>query len=155
MIEFPNTTRVLEEFAARLIQEYQTNIGDHRASGQLQDTMDFEIYTGDTYIGVTLKLQDYWKYLEKGISPSGEYKNPGWKAYPFIEKWIDVKFKLPEPENLRFAYLATRKIVEEGIKPTNLLEKSIEPVYQQFKNAIGDAVVKDVGEHFESIFLLR
>ena len=146
MINWENTARVLEEFAASLVKEYQNNIGEHRASGKLQDTCRYIIDTGNGKITVSLELQKYYKYLEYGLKPTGEYKNPGFKAlYYYLMDWVDVKFKLPEPPQLKSTTAAIAHSIEKiGTKPTNILSNTVEDVWTRFKSALDEAVAKDV-----------
>ena len=152
-LDFPALRAVLQDLAADIRAGYvdQLTVDDHIASGDLVNTMKVEVRDGDNAFSVVMDVNKYWKYLEEGISPAGRYGNPGWKAYPFIRKWIDVKpviprpgpdGRLPSPEQL--AFLITRKIVEEGTTPSRDLEKTKDKIIPSYQARIRAAIVEDL-----------
>lgn len=153
LISFDNLIQVLEEYGAAIRNEYQDNLikGNRIASGNLLNSVEFEVVQGDKSFKVNLNLAEYWKYIEEGIAPAGKYGNPGWKAYPFILKWIEIKpviprpmdnGRLPSPEQL--AYLITRKRMEEGAEGSHDLSKAANAINDQWREKIIEAFTKDV-----------
>ncbi len=143
-MEWRNTYEVLTKFGQQLVGEYRNKLQSHRASGTLQDTMTYVINAGTDSIELSLRLQDYWKYLEDGTKPH-------WPPMEAIEKWIEIKpvlpypgrdGKLPTPQQL--AFLIARKISEVGTQGDGLLQESITDVMTEFEFQLDEAVTRDV-----------
>lgn len=143
-MEWRNTYEVLTKFGQQLVGEYRDKLQSHRASGTLQDTMTYVINAGTDSIELSLRLQDYWKYLEDGTKPH-------WPPMEAIEKWIEIKpvlpypgrdGKLPTPQQL--AFLIARKISEVGTQGDGLLQESITDVMTEFEFQLDEAVTRDV-----------
>ena len=139
---FTNLTQALYEYGEQVRDMYKKKLldADAKASVKLINSVKaFVAYKGIEF-EVFLELEDYWKYVEQGIQPAGKYKNPGWKAYPFILKWIQVKPVLPTPDKKtgklptekQLAFLITNKIVNKGIDRRPLLADSIEAVNRYY-----------------------
>lgn len=157
LINLENVMQTLQEYAQEVRNLYQDNLikKDKIASGDLLNSVEYQIIrNGQTYL-VQLRLADYWKYVERGVrgkeNPGSPYDNPGWKAYPFILKWIDVKPVLPRPlENgdlptqRQLAAMITHSIEEKGIKATNALGDAIQEVNQRYKDKLVIALHKDM-----------
>ena len=149
-----NLSRVLEEYIIEVKAIYQDNLSTEGkvASGDLLNNINYIIEKDDRQIEVSLKLADYWKYVEYGREPG---KFP---PQDKIMEWIKVKpvlprqinGKLPTPEQLSF--LIGRKIAEEGIEPTNILEHSIETVNNRFEQKIMDAINDDISNMVDVVF---
>lgn len=162
LIEFPNLERVLEEFAERARDQYKgLLIGKNAvASGSLYNTVECMIERNGSVYEVSLELEHYWKFLERGISPAGEYKNPGWKIYPFILKWIRIKPVIPRPmangklpSEKSLAYLISRSIKEHGIKPKPMLKEATDDTLKIFEDQIKEALAKDSENIVKKLFV--
>ena len=149
-----NLSTVLEEYIIEVRNLYQDKLisEDKIASGDLLNNVNYLIEKDDRQIEVSLRLEDYWKYVEYG-------RNPG--KFPPVDKikeWIDVKpilpdnrnGKLPTPDQL--AFLIGRKISEEGIDATNALQDSVKDVNNRFEKRIEDAITQDVSNMVDVIF---
>jgi hypothetical protein len=97
-------------------------------------------------------MEHYWKFIEGGIQPAGKYKNAGWKIYPFILEWIKVKPVIPRPmangklpSEKSLAYLITRSIKENGIKPVPILKEATHDALKIFEDKIREALAQDCG----------
>ncbi len=160
LLSFDNTRAVLEELA----EEIRTNYRDHLMEEGHYTTLGSELrlvdsitakveLEGETFVG-TLSMNDYWKYVEEGISPAGQYGNPGWKAYPFISRWIEIKPVIPRPSGngkipsqKSLAYLITRKIKEYGIEGTHDLQKTKDAIIPFFVERIKAALKEDLSAY--------
>ena len=162
LTDFPNLAKVLEDFAIEVRNEYQDELirGNKIASGELLNTAEYEVTANGTHIIVALELQDYWKYVEEGVrgdrNPASPYANPGWKAYPFIREWIQIKPVIPRPmangklPSLNtLSYLITRGIVQHGTQPTHALNKAAVTIWQRFDAAIEQALTDDLAQMTE------
>lgn len=152
---YPNLTAVLEEYGTAFRNLYQDRLilADKIASGELLNSVNFRLNVEGTIYQVIINFGNayYWKYVEEGIAPAGKYGNPGWKTFPHIKDWITIKPVLPRPNDKgklptlnQLSYLITRKIVNEGIKPTPLLAETAAALNMQYKQKIVEAFRKDV-----------
>ena len=164
LMSFPNVEAVLKEMAEAVKAAYISNLNTSgrptqsmsqwmsaHYPGKLADTIETLVTIGDGKFTASLKLNDYWKYVEEGVGPSGKYRNPGWKAYPAIRDWIDIKPVIPRPDGngripspKSLAYLITRKIVDEGTHGTHDLQMAKDAIIPQFISRVEDALREDV-----------
>lgn len=154
--EFPNLTRVLNEYAQGLVENYKAALGAEsiNASGELANSVKYII--DDKVKGrfeVKLELLEYWKYVEYGRKAG---KMPPISA---IKQWIEVKPIIPRPNKNgklptinQLAYLISRKIGIEGIKGRGVLGERIENANRVFWEDIEDAILKDLGIQLDTIF---
>lgn len=160
LIAFPNLERVLREFGEELKAQYQYNLAqnDRFATRKLMNSVDFVLKTSNSAYSVSLKLQDYWIYVENGRGPTkgggdGSLRRAilDWiKAKPILPT-PDKNGKLPKPEQL--AYLISRKIHQEGTVGTHDLRDATDDIYGNFQERIYQAIEKDVDEALIKIFL--
>lgn len=154
--EFPNLTRVLNEYAQGLVENYKAALGAEsiNASGELANSVKYII--DDKVKGrfeVKLELLEYWKYVEYGRKAG---KMPPISA---IKQWIEVKPIIPRPNKNgklptinQLAYLISRKIGLEGTKGRGVLGERIEHANRVFWKDIEDAILKDLGIQLDTIF---
>lgn len=84
------------------------NLG-HRASGELQDTMRYEITSSGSGFEVIIWGKDYAKNVDKG-TPSGVTV-----SLEALAKWVQVKgIATGEPQIKALAFAIQRKIFREG-----------------------------------------
>lgn len=139
--------QVLNEFINDLAAAYKNKLKQtgKSATGNLirsiaPQSVSFE--AGN--LSVSLKVADYWIYVEEGRRP-GRFAPP-----EAIKQWIEVKKIMPRPQRgvkisqNQLAFLINRKIKEKGIKPGNQLSKSIDEVYKRFEQRISNAVSQDI-----------
>ena len=66
-LEFPTVGAVLDRWGARLVTDLQQSALQHRASGELERSIDFAIeHEGEVY-NFELYLNDYYKYVDEEI----------------------------------------------------------------------------------------
>ena len=155
LITFTNTERVLAEYAEQLATLYKSNLkaeGKY-ASGTLINSVQ-GLYTrdGNTFT-VSLRLEDYWKYVEYGRKP-GKFPPPN-----AIRRWVEIKPVIPRPMANgklptinQLTYLISRKIAEEGITPTYALRNTSEALTDAFRRRIIDALTADLNNAVTVIF---
>lgn len=160
LIKWEHTYQALRDYAETVIQTYKDNlyINDHIATGALVSTIDYVIELGPNNVEVTLRLEDYWKYIEYNTKPH-------FPPYNAILDWVKVKFKgnlpttysgkLPSQETLekQFAYLTQQKIGREGTTGTHTLQDTIDEINSQFEAIINQAIEQDVNEGITTILL--
>lgn len=154
IMNWENLEKVLEEYAIKLRNTYQDNLinSDKLASGDLLNSVDYIIEKDNIQISVSLKLKDYWKYIEYDTKPH-------WPPVDKIQEWIRIKPVLPRPDNNgklptpdQLAFLIGRKISEDGTKGTNDLHNAVEEVNNEFMARIEEAISKDVDAMSTVIF---
>lgn len=125
--------RILELYGNDIIREYRRKlyVGGHNASGLLGNSLSARVNAEDGIYEVILNIQDYWKYLENGRL-AGKFPN-----IDAIRKWIQIKPVLPRAYNGKIptidqlTYLISRKIANEGIKPTYYLADTLDQIDMQ------------------------
>jgi len=160
-IKWTHTIQALKDYAEAVRQTYKDNlyILNHIASGKLASTIDYAFEISNTHIDVSLRLEDYWKYIEYDTKPH-------FPPYKAMLDWVKVKFhgSLPNTYNgslptnsdtleKRMAYFTQQKIGREGTKGSHALKDTIQEVYDDFSLRISQAVQQDLNEGIEAIML--
>lgn len=158
LLNLDNVMATLQEYAQEVRNLYQDKLiqGDRISSGKLLNSVDYQVVDNGREYLVQLSLEEYWKYLEYGISgadnTTSPFGNPGWKAYPHILEWIKVKPVLPRPDRngklpsqKSLAYLITRSIVHNGIQPGGELKETLDEVNARYRTRLVDALRRDTG----------
>ena len=167
LIDFEALQKTLQDFAVDIRDRYKdvllrndriTQYGSDR----LIDSISTRVEVNGTSYQVKMELNDYWKYVEEGVKGFGNmtspYKNPGWKAYPHILRWIQIKPILPRPNekgitptNNQLAFLITRSIAENGTQGTHDLEQSKEDIFAWYKDKIEEALGHDIENYIRKL----
>jgi len=120
----------------------QLKKADKKATGDLIQSLDSRVIKTamGTLYTIQLKAKDYLKYVDQGRKP-GTY--PPLTA---IRKWAQVR---GIPKEAVFPIM--RKIKEEGIKPTNVISKSLKAVqrgadYRKLEEGMTDWVDDLMGQ---------
>lgn len=146
LLSFDNLLQVLEEYGQAIRNEYQDNLirADKVASGELLNSVEFEVVQNGTNFKVNLNLADYWKYIEEGTRPH-------FPPISALLDWIKVKPILPRPDDngkiptpKQLAFLIARKISEEGTEGSHSLQKAAQTINDQWREKIVEAFTKDV-----------
>lgn len=157
-LTFENLHKVFERYGARLVEIYQYLLSQRgkNASHTLSDSVSYIVRSEGTTISVSLRMEEYWRYVEYGRKPG---KMPPPSA---ILKWIEAKPIIPKPNDAgripspkSLAFLIARKIGREGIKPTPILQATVEDVTAEFRNEIQAALQADIGNAVRSVFIRR
>lgn len=158
IIRWNNLKAVLEELGEELRNTYQDNlIRDGKiATGDLLNSVEYKVQYDDRSITLSLRLEDYWKWVEFGRQP-GKY--PPWDdPENGILKWITAKPILPDdrngtlPTEKQLSFLIARKIAEEGIEPGYQLRDAKNEVLENFEDRIDEAITRDVSEGLDILF---
>lgn len=150
---YPNTNRVLNEFAEYIIEHYRADLKSNRpgktynaiATGNLYNKVEQNVKLNGTVFTVSIDLMDYWQYVEDGRR-AGARKPP----YRAILKWISDKGITPYPDKRgkiptekTLAFIIQNSIAKKGIRPTNYLRYNIDDAIKIFKEKIEMALVQD------------
>ena len=118
----------LEQIVMDFVAAYKRNLigAGTTATGSLNESIKGKIKQKGKWIEISINLNEYWKYVEKGRKPG---KFPPVDA---IKEWIKIKPVLPRPYNGKLpttdqlAFLIGRKIATKGIKPRPILQNTID-----------------------------
>lgn len=146
---------ILKQIIEKFQDYYKQMIVDsgHNATGHLADSQSFEIdYSNNTWT-ITLKMADYWKWLEYGRRPG---KMP---PVDKILEWINVRKVLPRnnkklPQK-SLAFAISKSISKKGLPATHLLQKSMSSfdfknkvlgsIFQVYKSQV-DSMIQNFGK---------
>lgn len=152
---FENVLKVLNDFGKFFVEEYKEQLinNDVNASNKLYDSVKLlPIKVNNNYYEVQISLEKYWKYVEKGRLPGK------WPPIRKIKKWIGIKPVLPRPmkngklpTTQQLAFLISRKIGREGIKPRQFLQYSVEEIWKIMKEELETALALDVQNEIQTI----
>lgn len=156
-LQYDNIKKQMDKFGADLVKELaqQLILSGKEATGSLIKSLDYEMIEllGDIVINIT--GNDYLYYVDKGRKPNR--KAPPTKA---ILKWIDVKgIKGRDKKTGRFikkesaAFLIARSIGKNGIKPTNVIKKSVNKLLKAKSKLIAKAAGEDLTEYTKNILI--
>lgn len=145
--DFTNTAKAIDAFTRDFVEIYKQLLmrDDKKASGNLVNSIkQLQIeFSGNKMSGV-ISLANYWKYVEYGRR-AGKFPPPN-----KILKWIEIKPVLPrpvngiKPTNKQMAFLISRKIAREGIKPGNQFEEALDMTWNRHKDNISNAISADL-----------
>ena len=168
LIHFDNLERVLNEYGEMVVTRYREEIirNGHYAGGALAD-LDFIISKGNGEISVSLKLQDYWKYLEYRTKPHWAPIGDGDEPGSGLLYWVKVKPVLPDgklkdklPQNATLeqiqkstAYAIQHKIAKVGTPGDPMLHWTLQEVNAYYEEAIGAAIQADLDDAMTAILM--
>ena len=140
----------LKIFGNEYIEELGNELrkADKDASGNLLRSLDSRVIKTGFGTSYTLKIlaENYLKYVDEGRRAGG--KQPPLKA---IREWTKQK---GIDEGLAFPI--AKKIAEEGIKPTNVIKKSLDKVqsnikFRRLEDGVGDWVDDLIGDKLKGL----
>ena len=156
-IQYNNIMAQMDKFGADLVKELaqQLILSGKEATGSLVKSLDYELIEllGDIVINIT--ANDYLYYVDKGRKPNRKAPPSG-----VIVKWMDVKgIKGRDKKTGRFikkesaAFLIARSIGKKGIKPTNVIKKSINRLLKAKSKLIAKAAGEDLKEYTKNVLI--
>ena len=146
-IKWTRLHKVLEGYGDRFIQLAKDKMGMNKsyATGELADTMEKIVEINDEYFKGSIKLQDYWYYLENGTKPH-------FPPLQAIKEWVEVKGITPEERNgytpsiEQLPYMIQKSIGKYGTEAHPFFNENKEIVYKEFENNIIYAIDEDIAE---------
>lgn len=154
LIQLPRTTEVLGRYGKEFIELYKGNLvaSGRPASGDLIDSLRYEVKLNAQTFAVDIHLKDYWKYIEDGTRPH-------WPPVDAIRRWIEVKpviprpmanGKLPTPSQL--AFLIGRKISRVGTEGKDDFKRASDAIFERMEMSVALAVTEDLERQVSLIF---
>lgn len=142
MNEIPGLQELLTDYARSVVDTYKGKIEDVMASGQLYNSITYQVDGKGQNFDVTITLEEYWKNIEYGRSPGAKFP-----PVDAIKNWISVKGITPQPYTLptggvriptenQLAFLIGRKIARDGIQAKPYLQESVDENFQKFSGAL-------------------
>lgn len=155
--QLTDTTNVLENWAADLVERYNDKLERARCSGELIDSISFDVKIKDSNFEVSLNLLDYWYYIENGRQPGTFPPVDAMINFVRQKPIIPTPYTLPSgrqviPTENQLAFLIGRKIKEEGIEGKQYLESSIQEISQLLVEDLAKAFGSDLNRHVNLIF---
>ena len=137
------------ELGRQLIQ------ADKVASGKLLKSLNYQVIEVLENVLIKINAEDYLSVVDKG-------RRPG-KMPPIspIKKWMEIRKIKGRGKDGRFikqdqaAFLIARAIGKNGIKPTNVIKKSIDTILKTKKELLSKAAAKDVQNLLNKILVTK
>ena len=124
-----------------------------KATGSLIKSLDYKVVqTVDGFI-LNLLSDEHLGFVDRGRKP-GKMPPPS-----KLDKWIVVRGIAPRDKKGKFIsrksiqFLIARSIGKKGIKPTNVIRKSIDSIYSNKMKLLEQAAVKDIEALIEKILI--
>jgi hypothetical protein len=145
-IELSNLKKAMDMFGQDLIKQLAIELlaAGKDASGTLIKSLDYEVIELIGNLYVNIEAADYLQYVDKGRRPNK--KAPPTQA---IVKWMDIRGIKGRDKKGRFikkqtaAFLIARSIGKNGIKPANVVKKSIAKVLKAKRDLLKKAAGED------------
>lgn len=155
-LSFKNLQNALDVFINDFISIYKSILirDNKKASGNLISSIKpITISFKNNKLEGSISLASYWKYVEYGRKP-GKFPPPN-----DILKWVKIKPVLPRPLNgikpteKQLAFLISRKIANNGIKPGNQFSEALDIAWKKYENDISKAISQDLAAEIDLIKL--
>ncbi len=154
------TSKVLAIYARAIVKELNKNLDEVnvKASGELSESIDFELFNRNNELGYEITMADYWKAVDEGRKP-GTAPPPDaikeWLSYPNVKERLGYSSDM-RSSNLSqinsLAFLIGRKIAEKGTDGTDFFTDVVNsPLIDRFNDKLVDAVVADTNLLIEDI----
>lgn len=151
-----NLEKALNEIGRDLVKELTNQLikADKSATGNLINSLDYQVVETIDGFFINLLASPYLKYVDEGRRP-GKMPPPN-----KLINWIDQKSirftnkrgKLISKEST--AFLIARSIGKKGIKPTHVIQKSIDSIYSNKMKLIEQAAIEDIEALIEKILVI-
>ena len=160
-----NTQKVLKDFGIAFIERYRNGLNEKEANatGNLTNSLNYEINVGEKRIALSIELAEYWRYLEYGSKGEKTSYPEAYYAAHFpppseIEKWIIAKPVIPEPRKgklpttKQLSYMIANSIYNKGVEPRFIFRDSAEDVWKIFEGELREAISEDVRNDVTEVF---
>jgi hypothetical protein len=164
MLDNKNTKDYLNAFAKYLIQQSRSNLTKQgkNVDKKLYNSLDKEIEVGANSFRMAFLMEDYGAYQDKGVSGTQKKYNTPFsyksKKPPLkpIQDWVTKRrFQFRNKETGKFmsykstAFLITRGIFKNGIKPSLFFTKPFEKAFERLPDELVEAYGLDVEQFLQ------
>jgi hypothetical protein len=151
-----NLRKALNELGVDFIKELTNQLlaADKKATGQLINSLDYKVVDLLDNLLLTISAEPYLKWIDEGRKPG---KMPPSQVF---FKWIDARgivFKNKSGKIIKkesTAFLIARSIGKKGIKPTNVIRKTIDKIYSTKTTLLEKAAAKDIQALIQKIIVI-
>lgn len=158
MEENKKLLETLDKVGEDLVKTLVKNLlqANKKATGQLIRSVDYKVVEKANGIIVELLAADYLTNVDEGRRPGA--KQPPMKA---LDKWVIARKIAPRDSKGRFIpresvkFLIARSISKNGIKPTNVIKKTIDEVYNRKQKLIEKAAIEDINSLIDKIMIIK
>lgn len=153
-MEFPNTDRVIEEFATVIRDDWRELLEREGYSASRLKYIPFTIKNDNQIYRIVFSTVDYFYYFENGRRPG---KRPPFEPiYNWVKKYniIPRPYTLPNgkttiPSQKSLAFLIQRSIGLKGTKGKHWWEPLLNDIIERYTVKIQEAVVMDLSADIE------
>lgn len=148
-MEFPNTDKVIEEFATTIRDDWSKLLEEEGYADSRLRYIPFTIKVNDQIYSIKFSTVDYFWYWNNGRRAG---KKPPLEP---ILKWVLKKNIIPKPLTLKngktvipsqktLAFLIQRSIGLKGTKGRKLWEPFLDDIIERYQTKIADAIALDI-----------
>lgn len=164
MLTNTNTKEYLNAFAKYVIQQSRSNLTKQgkNVDKKLYNSLDKEIEVGANSFRMAFLMEDYGTFQDKGVSGTQKkydtpfsYKSKRPPLKP-IQDWVTKRrFQFRNKETGKFmsykstAFLITRGIFKNGIKPSLFFTKPFEKAFERLPDELVEAYGLDVEQFLQ------
>ena len=156
MKENSNLIKTLDELGEDLVKTLVKNLlkADKKATGTLIKSIDYKLVEKANGLMVQLLAADYLTNVDEGRKAGS--KQPPLKS---LDRWVVARKIAPRDKKGKFIsrksikFLIARSIAKRGIKPTNVIQKTIDEVYSKKKTLIEKAAIEDINALIDKIII--
>lgn len=149
-----NIKKAMEELGEETVKELIKQLikADKKATGQLIKSIDYRLIEASNDFIVQIIDNGSLKWVDVGRRKGA--KQPPMKA---LDKWVIARGIAPRDKKGRFIpresvkFLIARSIKRNGIKPTNVIRKTIDEIYSKKMILLENALIKDIEDIIDKI----
>jgi hypothetical protein len=153
-----NLKKALDEVGKDLVKTMVKKLieADKKATGNLIRSVDYKVVETANGVIVQLLSEDYLTNVDEGRRPGA--KQPPTKS---LDRWVVAKGIAPRDDKGKFIsrqslkFLIARSIGKKGIKPTNVIKKTINEVYTNKQKLIEKAAIEDINALIDKIMIVK
>lgn len=148
-----NTKKALDILGQAFVDELTRRLlaADKVASAKLIRSLKYKIIEVNNKLTLHITAEKYLDFVDKGRKPG---KQPPTSA---IKKWIDDKGISVEGSKDGVAFVIARSIGKKGIKPTQIITKTMNYIIQNKSKILEKAFSKDIEDdmvkYIKNIFI--
>jgi hypothetical protein len=158
MEENKNLDKAFDGLGKDLVKTLVKNLlsANKKATGNLIRSIDYKVVEKANGFIVELLAADYLTNVDEGRRPGA--KQPPLSA---LDKWVVARKIAPRDSKGKFLprqqvkFLIARSIAKNGIKPTNVINKTINEVYNNKQKLIEKAAIEDLNALIDKIMVVK
>ena len=163
-----NLLKTFDNIGKELVKTLVKNLldADKKATGNLIRSVDYKVVEAANGVMVQLLAADYLTNVDEGRKPGKKDSKGIWrsskdKGFPTkaLDKWVIARGLAPRNTKGKFIsragmkFAIAQKINRDGIKPTNVIQKTINEVYSTKLALIEKAAIEDINALIDKIIV--